>query len=209
MCTLNNPCEVAADGTTTAHQGQSYGQQTWWITTCLNSSRQVDLTVAGCKLAGATTTPPPSGNLLKNPGFESGAVNWTGTTGVISTGSARTGSYKAYFGGNGGTASENLVQSISIPSTATTATLTFWVNITTAETTSSTAYDTLRIQVVDGTTTSTRATYSNLNKSSGYVQKTVDLSAYKGRTISVKFLMTEDSSLQTTFLTDDTAVTVS
>ena len=209
MCTLNNPCEVAADGTTTAHQGQSYGQQTWWITTCLNSSRQVDLTVAGCKLAGATTTPPPSGNLLKNPGFESGAVNWTGTTGVISTGNARTGSYKAYFGGNGSTASENLVQSISIPATATSATLTFWVSISTAETTTSTVYDTLKVQVIDGTTTSTRATYSNLNKSSGYVQKTVDLSAYKGKTISVKFLMNEDSSLQTTFFTDDTAVTVS
>src|SRR5207342_2857180 len=37
MCTMNNPCEVAADGTTTAHQGTSYGQQTWWFTTCLNS----------------------------------------------------------------------------------------------------------------------------------------------------------------------------
>jgi Zn-dependent metalloprotease len=208
MCTLNNPCEIAADGTTTAHQGQSYGQQTWWITTCLSSSRQVDLTVTGCKLAGATTTPPPSGNLLKNPGFESGAVSWTGTTGVISTGNARTGSYKAYFGGNGSTASENLVQSISIPATASSATLTFWVSISTAETTS-TVYDTLKVQVIDGTTTSTRATYSNLNKSSGYVQKTVDLSAYKGKTISVKFLMNEDSSLQTTFFTDDTAVTVS
>ena len=78
-----------------------------------------------------------------------------------------------------------------------------------AETTTSMVYDTLKVQVIDGTTTSTRATYSNLNKSSGYVQKTVDLSAYKGKTISVKFLMNEDSSLQTTFFTDDTAVTVS
>ena len=40
------------------------------------------------------------------------------------------------------------------------------------------------------------------------MQKTVDLTAYKGKTISVKFLMNEDSSLQTTFATDDTALTV-
>ncbi|MFI7600007.1 serine protease [Actinoplanes sp. NPDC049681] len=50
MCTLNNPCEVAADGTTRAYQGQSYGEQTYWFTTCLTSSRTIDLTVAGCLL---------------------------------------------------------------------------------------------------------------------------------------------------------------
>jgi Zn-dependent metalloprotease len=212
MCTLNNPCEVAADGTTTAHQGQSYGQQTWWITTCLNGSRQVDLTVAGCKLAGATTTPPPSGNLFKNPGFESGAVDWSGTSGVITSSTskpARTGSWKAWLGGYGATATETLTQSVSVPATATTASLSFWIRIDSAETTSSTVYDTVKVQVVDGGTTSTLATYSNLNRNSTYVQKTFDLSAYKGKTVTVKFLMSEDSSLQTSFVVDDTAVTVS
>ena len=150
--------------------------------------------------------------LLQNPGFESGTTGWTGTTGVIytATGSQtpRSGTRFAYFGGNGTTASENLSQSVTIPASAASATLTFWVKITTAETTSSTAYDTFKVQVVDGGTTSTRATYSNLNKGTSYVQKTVDLTAYKGKTISVKFQMNEDSSLQTTFATDDTALTV-
>lgn len=50
MCTLNNPCEVAADGTTRVYQGQSYGEQTYWFTTCLTSSRAIDLTIAGCLL---------------------------------------------------------------------------------------------------------------------------------------------------------------
>jgi hypothetical protein len=50
MCTLDNPCEVAPDGTTTAHQGQSYGEQTYWFTTCLSSTRAIDLSVAGCLL---------------------------------------------------------------------------------------------------------------------------------------------------------------
>lgn len=153
----------------------------------------------------------PSGNLLKNPGFESGAVDWTGTSGPITNNTgrpARTGTWKMWLGGNGSTSTENENQSVSIPATATTATLTFWVRIDTAETTSSTAYDTAKVQIVNGTTTSTLATYSNLNKSSSYVQKTFDLSAYKGKTVTLKFLMNEDSSLQTSFVIDDTAINV-
>ena len=50
-CTLNNPCEVSASGVITVLQGRSYGQQTYWFTTCLNSSRAIDLTVSGCLLA--------------------------------------------------------------------------------------------------------------------------------------------------------------
>ncbi|WP_237111578.1 M4 family metallopeptidase [Nocardioides sp. WS12] len=153
----------------------------------------------------------PSGNLLKNPGFESGFVDWTGTSGPITNNTgrpARTGTWKMWLGGNGSTSTENENQSVSIPATATTASLTFWVRIDTAETTGSTAYDTAKVQIVSGTTTSTLATYSNLNKSSSYVQKTFDLSAYKGKTVTLKFLMNEDSSLQTSFVIDDTAINV-
>jgi hypothetical protein len=50
MCTLNNPCEVDANGTTHAYQGQSYGEQTYWFTTCVSASRTIDLTVSGCLL---------------------------------------------------------------------------------------------------------------------------------------------------------------
>ncbi len=158
------------------------------------------------------STPPPTGtNLLQNPGFESGASSWTGTSGVITSSAskpARTGSWKAWLGGNGRTSTENLSQSVSIPATATGATLSFWVRIDSAENTTSTVYDTLKAQVVDGSTTSTLATYSNLNEASTYVQKTFDLTSYKGKTIQVKFLMNEDSSLQTSFVVDDTAISV-
>ncbi|MDR7275415.1 S1 family peptidase [Catenuloplanes atrovinosus] len=49
-CTLNNPCEVAANGTVTVLPGRGYGQQTYWFTTCLTSSRTIDLTISGCLL---------------------------------------------------------------------------------------------------------------------------------------------------------------
>jgi Zn-dependent metalloprotease len=165
---------------------------------------------AGAETCGGSTPPPSGTNLLLNPGFESGAVNWTGTSGPITNNTgrpARTGSWKMWLGGNGTTATETEQQSVSIPSTATSATLSFWIRIDTSES-GSTAYDTAKVQVVDGSTTSTLATYSNVNANSTYVQKSFDVTAYKGKTIAVKFLMNEDSSLQTSFVVDDTALTV-
>ena len=157
------------------------------------------------------TTPQPGANLLQNPGFESGAVSWTGTTGPITNNTgrpARTGTWKAWLGGNGSTSTETVQQQVSVPATATSATLSFWLRTDTAES-GSTAYDTMRVQVVDGTTTSTLATYSNVGTNATYTQKSFNVTAYKGKTISVKFLMNEDSSLQTSFVVDDTSLATS
>ncbi len=300
-CTLNNPCEVDANGNVTVHQGQSYGEQTYWFTTCLNSSRVIDLSIAGCLL----TKPPGSGNTvtvtnpgaqtatvgtpkslqisasssgsgqtltysatglpagltinastglisgtpttaqtttstvtvsdttgatgtasfgwtvsgggggtcsgqkLLNPGFESGATSWTGTTGAIGQWSsqgqpARTGTYAAWLLGYGSTHTESISQAVTIPAGCT-ATLTFYVHIDTAETTTATAYD--KLTVTAGSTT--LGTLSNLNKATGYQAKTYNLTAFAGQTVTLKFNGTEDSSLQTSFVLDDLAVTVS
>lgn len=50
-CTLNNPCEVDANGNITVDQGAAYGQQTWWLYTCLTATRTIDLNKSGCQLA--------------------------------------------------------------------------------------------------------------------------------------------------------------
>jgi hypothetical protein len=50
-CTLNNPCEVDESGNVTVHPGQSYGEQTYWFTTCLDASNTLDLNTPGCLLA--------------------------------------------------------------------------------------------------------------------------------------------------------------
>ncbi|MCW2918716.1 MAG: hypothetical protein JWN52_6784, partial [Actinomycetia bacterium] len=95
--------------------------------------------------------------------------------------------------------------------TCSTASLSFWLHIDTAETTTSTAYDTLKVQVLNssGTVLSTLATFSNLNAVTGYVQHAYSLSAYAGQTVTVKFTGAEGSTLQTSFVLDDTAVNVS
>jgi hypothetical protein len=49
-CTLDNPCEVDASGNVTYKQGLDYGEETFLITTCVNSSRELDLKLPGCLL---------------------------------------------------------------------------------------------------------------------------------------------------------------
>ena len=157
---------------------------------------------------GGTTQPPSGSNLLSNPGFESGATTWSASSGAITndTGAtAHSGSYYAWLDGYGSTHTDTLSQSVTIPATAAAPKLSFWLAIDTKET-GTTAYDTLKAQVVSGTTTTTLATYSNATPS-GYVQRTLDLSAFKGKTVTIKFTGAEDSSLATSFLIDDTSVT--
>jgi len=161
-------------------------------------------------LTGAPPPPPPGTELLVNRGFESGNVTWVATAGVItnSTGQTpRTGSWYAWLDGYGTTHTDTLYQQIAVPSSATTVTLSFWLKINTAETTTTTPFDTLQVQIRNSSNTvlSTLATYSNLNKTTGYVQKTFDVTAFKGQTIRIYFLGTEDSSLQTSFVIDDTS----
>ena len=49
-CTLDNPCEVNSDGSVTYTQGQNYGQETYWFTTCLTATNAIDLNKTGCLL---------------------------------------------------------------------------------------------------------------------------------------------------------------
>ncbi|MEV7151802.1 M1 family aminopeptidase [Streptomyces sp. NPDC093084] len=156
--------------------------------------------------AQAACTPA---QVVANGGFESGTSPWTqSSTSVITsrTGqSAHGGTSFAWLDGVGGTHTDTLSQSVTIPSGCSSATLTFWLHVDTAETTSSTAYDKLTAKI--GSTT--LATYSNLNKATGYVQKSFDVSAFAGQTVSLAFTGTEDSSLQTSFVLDDIALNTS
>ena len=151
--------------------------------------------------------------LIVNGGFESGTTAWTASSGVITNASgesAHAGTYFAWLDGYGSATTDTLVQTVSIPSTITTATLTFWLHIDTAETTTTTAYDTLSVQLQNGSGTvlTTLATYSNLNKNTGYAQKSFDVSAYKGQSVKVYFKGVEDASLQTSFVIDDVSLKV-
>ncbi|MGW7018991.1 M28 family peptidase [Streptomyces decoyicus] len=142
--------------------------------------------------------------LMANGGFENGTTPWTGDTGAIGAHagqSAHGGSRFAWLGGYGRSATESLSQSVTVPAGCSKATLTYWLHIDTDES-DRVAYDTFKVKV--GSTTLT--TLSNTDASSGYTQRTVDLTPYIGQRISVTFAAAEDSSLQTSFVIDDAAL---
>jgi Zn-dependent metalloprotease len=150
-----------------------------------------------------------SGQRLANPGFESGAASWTATAGVIgqynSSGQpAHSGTWVSWLDGYGRTHTDTLSQSVSIPAGCR-ATLSFWLHIDSAETTTTTQFDRLTVRLGS----STVATFSNLNKASGYTQRSFDVSSLAGQTLTLTFTGTEDASLQTSFVVDDTALTLS
>jgi Putative Ig domain len=179
-----------------------------------------DTTGASGSAAFTWTVSPVSGGctarqLLGNPGFETGsAAPWTATPAVMNNDSAEpahSGSWDAWLDGYGTTHTDTLAQAATLPSGCTTYQASFWLHVDTAETTATTAYDTLKVQVLNssGTVLATLATFSNLNAASGYQQHSYSLSSYSGQAVTLKFTGTEDSSLQTSFVIDDTAVNVS
>ncbi|MFI2207575.1 putative Ig domain-containing protein [Streptomyces sp. NPDC020192] len=200
------PTGLSINGSTGLISGTASTAGTYQVTvtatdsTGASGSTSFTWTVGGGGGGGCT-----SAQLLANPGFESGSTGWSATSGVITndTGeAAHSGSYYAWLDGYGSSHTDTLSQSVTIPAGCK-ATLTFYLHIDTAETTTSTAYD--KLTVTAGSTT--LATYSNLNHNSGYAQKTFDLSSFAGQTVTLKFNGVEDSSLQTSFVVDDTALT--
>ena len=147
--------------------------------------------------------------LLGNPGFESGNTVWASTPAVIGQNGpsepAHTGTWDAWLDGYGTTHTDTISQSVTIPAACTNTTFSFWLHIDTAERTTTTAFDKLTI-TANGTTI---ATFSNLNHATGYQQHSYSLGSFAGQTVTLKFTGTEDSSLQTSFVVDDTAVNTS
>jgi hypothetical protein len=151
------------------------------------------------------------GNLIVNPGFENGSTPWVATTGVIDNSSSEpphSGSWKAWLDGYGRSHTDTLYQQVALPA-GSSATLSFYLHIDTAETTTTVAYDKLQVQIrnTSNQVLATLATYSNLNHNTGYLQRSFNVSAYLGQTIRVYLLGTEDSSLQTSFVADDFSLT--
>jgi Zn-dependent metalloprotease len=177
------------------------------------STQAASVASAWCAVGVGTCTSPtptPTGtNLLVNGGFESVITPWvmsgTGALYVANGTSPRTGTGYVYFGAANSVTGQTY-QTVAIPTTAT-GTLTFWLNVTSAETTTTTQYDKLNVEVRNtaGTLLATAATYSNLNKGTAgvYAQKSLNLAAYKGQTVRVQFSMSNDSSAITTFRVDD------
>ncbi|NEC91619.1 putative Ig domain-containing protein [Streptomyces sp. SID12501] len=201
------PTGLSISSSTGLISGTASTAGTYQVTVTASDSTGASGSASFSWTVGSTSSTCTSSQLLGNPGFESGNTTWTASTSVISNSTseaAHAGSYYAWLDGYGSAHTDTLSQSVTVPSGCK-ATYTFYLHVDTKETSTSTAYD--KLTVTAGSTT--LATYSNLNAASGYAQKSFDLSSYAGSTVTLKFSGVEDSSLQTSFVLDDTAVTTS
>lgn len=169
-----------------------------------------------------TPTPAPGTELLGNRGFEQGASNpspWVLTSThtplqIINSSASEpphSGTFDAWLDGWGKSNTDTVLQQVTIPSTSTSATLSFWLHINTAETSKTSKFDTLTVQVRDstGAVLQTLDTFSNLNAAAGYQQHSYNLNGYIGKTVQIFFKGVEDFELQTSFVIDDTSLQVS
>ncbi len=189
--------------TLTASSTATTGSYTLNVTgTGASATHTVSVTLTLTSTGGGSCT----AQLVTNGGFESGSSPWTLSSGVLNNSTsepAHSGSYDAWFDGYGQTHTDTGTQSITIPAGCTTATVQFYLHIDTAETTTSTAYDIFTAKL--GSTT--LGTFSNLNKASGYVVHSYNVSGLTGgSTYTLSFSGKEDSSLQTSFVLDDVSI---
>ncbi|HUS15035.1 MAG TPA: hypothetical protein VM536_08475, partial [Chloroflexia bacterium] len=163
-----------------------------------------------------TNTPTPGaitcGEKLTNTSFETVRAPWveTSTNGyeLIDTTRPHTGTRSAFLTGyNNGT--DTIYQQVTIPSTATSATLTYWWNISTQEA-CCTPYDYLYAQVQNSTggVLTTLQTLNNASTNNVWTKSTFNLLAYKGQTVRIYFKGTNDVSLPTNFFVDDVSLNV-
>ncbi|SBT38426.1 M28 family metallopeptidase [Micromonospora auratinigra] len=202
-----SPSSVTSGGSATMTVSASSTAATGTFTITVTGTGAVTRTASYSLTVTGTGGGCTGGQLIGNSSFESGTAPWTASSGVITNSTsqaARTGSYKAWLDGYGSSHTDTLSQSVSLPAGCSSYTLAFWLHVDTAETTTSTAYDKLTVQA--GSTT--LATYSNLNAATGYTQRTLNLAAYAGQTVTLKWTGVEDASLQTSFVIDDVTLQV-
>ena len=60
QCTLDNPCEIDANGKIIAEKGVSYGEQVALIYSCLDSQMRLDLKIPTCRLPGGAQAGSPT-----------------------------------------------------------------------------------------------------------------------------------------------------
>jgi len=126
----------------------------------------------------------------------------------VVTGHAHAGTYSSQLGASSGSepnGNSSLYQTITIPSTVTSATLTFWYWPSTTDTIT---YDWQEAQVQNSSGTLLAQIMKVCSNSRAWTQKTFDLTPYKGQTIRIYFNDHQDGYGDLTYMyLDDVSVT--
>jgi hypothetical protein len=158
-----------------------------------------------------TVGPPAGSELITNGGFEGSTAPWilSGQAGGSAGGFPHSGTGYLILGGTDN-ASGVAYQQIAIP-TGSAPSLTFWLNVTTTETTTMTQFDRLFVEVYDssGILIATLATFSNLNGTTAgnySLKGGYNLASFAGQSVFILFRATTDVTLPSTFRVDDVSV---
>jgi hypothetical protein len=146
-------------------------------------------TIAAVSVASGSRSTRSTGNVVGNPGFESGALSpWTScgsaTKVAVTTAKAHTGSDSVLLGAtvkpevNGDDA---VCQTVTIPAGGT---LSFWVYEGTNDTIS---YVDQEADLYDTSGNLIKQLYAEAKSTGGWVQKSFDVSAYAGQTVQLYF----------------------
>src|SRR6266542_948646 len=163
--------------------------------------------------------------LLSDPGFDYGTIFWTAgictvidptgcppsdslDTMVAESFASRSGHTHASLGGSRASV-QIIFEPVTIPSTVSSAKLSFYLWIVSKEKSSS-ADDIFKVEIRNaaGALLDTLGTFSNLDDCPTYIQRRFDVTPYKGRTIRISFVSTRGSGAPTWFLLDDVGLNI-
>jgi hypothetical protein len=170
---------------------------------CTFSPASLSVTITSANSTGQNFTATCGGGstTLFSNGFDS-STGWTttqvsgtagawtfATSGTLPTAAPHGGTglakFNSYDAASGSQTRVSQTTGFAIPSTATTATLKFWMYHDTGYSTSA---DRVQVQVSTGTWTNVGTAVNRYDGSTGWKQHTIDLTAYKGTTIQLGFL---------------------
>jgi hypothetical protein len=212
-----NPTSVTAGGssTLTVTVGSTVATGTYTVTvtgTEGSASHSTAVTVTVTAGGGGGS------QLIVNGGFENGQAPWqessSGGFQLIDPTNPHTGAESAFLCGYNN-CNDQIWQSVTLPSSVTHVTLTFWWFMSTRETSTSTCFDFFRVRIrtSSGSVISTPFSKCNVNANNTWQQVTLDLTSilqsHAGQTIQILFQGTTDSSLITSVFVDDVALNVS
>jgi subtilisin family serine protease len=209
--------EFFVDGALAATDTTSPYSFSWNTTTVANGSHSLQSraydaagNVGSSSVVSVNVSNTSGGELISNGGFEGSSSPWTLSGDAYwSTGGYPHSGTGYVVMGFYNYASGTMYQQVSIPS-GHPASYTFWLNVTSQETTTTTVYDRLFVEVrsTSGSLLATLATYSNLNKTTigNYSQKSFSLANWRGQTVRVQFRATTDSIYTTDFRIDDVSL---
>lgn len=157
------------------------------------------------------TSTPGSTNLIQDGGFESSG-SWTYAGQVLPTRTTtrpHSGNYSLRVGSTSGQQGDSIAyQMVSIPSSVTSATLSFFYWPTTND---SSSYGWQEVDIINGSGQVVQQLFKKTANDRSWIQLTFDLSQYAGQTIGIQFLDYESSdgySYYTYMYVDDVALNV-